>query len=44
MNMNRYSGCSHTASILANGKLLVAGGKSNVSLNTVELYDSVTGS
>ncbi|CAF2954704.1 unnamed protein product [Rotaria sp. Silwood2] len=41
MTIGRYS---HTATILTNGKVLVAGGYSNNgSLNTAELYDPATG-
>ena len=33
----------HTASILANGKVLVTGDRNGISLNTAELYDPATG-
>ncbi|CAF4088230.1 unnamed protein product, partial [Rotaria magnacalcarata] len=34
----------HTASVLTNGKVFVAGGSNGVDLNTAELYDPSTGS
>jgi N-acetylneuraminic acid mutarotase len=40
MNYTRYQ---HTASVLTNGKVLVAGGNNGVYLNSAELYDSSTG-
>jgi hypothetical protein len=33
----------HTATLLSNGKVLVAGGRGSAPLNTVELYDPTTG-
>ncbi len=33
----------HTASVLGNGKVLVAGGWNGVVLNSVELYDPTSG-
>jgi N-acetylneuraminic acid mutarotase len=34
----------HTATLLRTGKVLVAGGKNTIAMDTVELYDPVTGS